>query len=201
MRAMTLVILLGTNIWAQSLVEHAAAAAGGSVGGVAGKKVSDALTGVFEKVDKTTKAAAADRPSAKAANSNEPLFEVGPGVPHARGAAARSESPSVPPPPPVAHRASRRVSTQVAETAPAPLPPPVVVAPPPPPPPQATAADLKKIAVGTDRDDFLKLGFPAIRITMFDDGHLLETFRYVTDSGDVGSVSLSDGTVTSVQVH
>src|SRR5271170_2918159 len=42
----------------QSLVEGAAAAAGGSVGGIAGKKVSDGLTNIFEKIDKQTAKAA-----------------------------------------------------------------------------------------------------------------------------------------------
>lgn len=206
MRMATLVILLGTCGWAQALVEHAAAAAGGTAGGVAGKKVSDALSNIFEKVDKSTaKAATADKP----ANPNTPLFEVGPGVPHpsespaakrsARRTAAKPDPSSVPPPPPV-QRASRRTEP-VVETASVPVPAPVVAPPPPPPPPQATPADLKKIAVGENRQDILKLGFPAIHITMYDNGHMLETFRFVSDSSDVGVVRLTDGTVSSVQVN
>src|SRR5260370_22932849 len=58
MRELLLVILLGGSVWAQSLVEHAAAAGGGSVGGVAGKKVSDGITKIFNKVDKSTAKAA-----------------------------------------------------------------------------------------------------------------------------------------------
>ncbi len=43
---------------AQSLTEFGAAAAGGTVGGAAGKKVSDGLTTILGKVDQQTKAAA-----------------------------------------------------------------------------------------------------------------------------------------------
>ena len=79
---------------------------------------------------------------------------------------------------------------------PAPIPP-----PPPPPPPVATAADLRAIVVGTHREDVLKLGVPAARITMYDDGHLIEIFRYMARDINLGVVRLSDGTVASVQVH
>lgn len=207
MRLATLVILLGASGWAQTLVEHAAAAAGGTAGGVAGKKVSDALTNIFEKVDKTTaKAAKADKP----ANPNAPLFEVGPGVPHrsespaatrsARRTAAKPDPSSVPPPPPL--RRASRDREPVVETASVPVPAPIAAPPPPPPPPpQATPADLKKITVGENREEIVKLGFPAIRITMYDNGHLLETFRFISDSSDVGEVRLTDGTVSSVQVN
>ena len=65
MRHTIVVILLGSGIWGQaafgqSMIENAAAAAGGSVGGVAGKKVSDSITSVFGKVDKQTKKAAGE---------------------------------------------------------------------------------------------------------------------------------------------
>src|SRR5580693_6338674 len=98
MRHITLVILVCGTAFGQSIVENAAAAAGGSVGGVAGKKVSDGMTAIFGKVDKQT-AKAAEKEKEKDA---KPLFEVGPGVP--KGAAE-----SVPPPPPLAnHVAVRR---------------------------------------------------------------------------------------------
>src|SRR5580658_7857229 len=56
--------------YGQSMIETAAAAAGGSVGGVAGKKVSDGLTSIFEKVDKSAaKAAKSGNSSTKGASS------------------------------------------------------------------------------------------------------------------------------------
>ena len=92
---------------AQALVEHAAAATGGSVGGVAGKKVSDGLSKIFEKVDTTTKKAAKSGESGKAKEVDSkgvPLLQVGPGSPKGR------DTSGVVPPPPPARRAG--VQTQ-----------------------------------------------------------------------------------------
>lgn len=187
MRYTMLVICLSGSVWAQSMIEHAAAAAGGSAGGVAGKKVSEGLTKILSKVDKQ---------AAKAAESgtNTPLFEVGPGVPKPNAAE------SVPPPPPPAHHAA------VHKAPPAPLalsaePAPPVIAPPPPPPaPEATADDLHRVTTGMKREDVLKFGLPASRITMFDEGHLVEIYRYMAKDDTFGVVRLSDGAVSSVQV-
>ena len=71
----------------------------------------------------------------------------------------------------------------------------------PPPPPVATAADLRTIVVGSRRSELAKLGLPAARITMYDDGHLIEVFRYMSNDTRIGVVRLSDGTVSSVQVN
>jgi hypothetical protein len=65
----------------------------------------------------------------------------------------------------------------------------------------ATAADLRSVAVGTNREDVLKLGAPAARIMMYDDGHLVEIFRYMVKDTDIGVVRFSDGAVAKVQVN
>jgi hypothetical protein len=215
MKTACVVIFLGGTLAAQSLVEYSGAAAGGAAGGVAGKKVSDGMTSIFNKLDKATAKAAGEKAPEKATakDKNAPVFDVGPGVPHSHGTvsaappstvaaapakSAREEPGSVPPPPPVHRSAVVRKPTPrpVAEPVPPPIPP-----PPPPPPPVATAADLKTIAVGTGREDVLKLGVPAARITMYDDGHLVEIFRYMSLDTNLGIVRLSDGTVSNVQVH
>ena len=93
----------------------------------------------------------------------------------------------VPPPPPIAPPARGCADT------------PVLVLP---PPPQVTPEELKTLAGGTFREEVLKLGAPASRITMFDDaGHLVEIFRYQTRETTFGVVRLSDGSVSSVQVR
>jgi hypothetical protein len=212
MRAALLVIVLGSSLGAQSLVEYSGAAAGGAVGGVAGKKVSDGVTGIFSKIDKATaKAAGTEKDAAKDKDKNAPALEVGPGVPRAAApaatstraashtAAARLEPGSVPPPPPPAHRTVSRRPAPAPE--PEPVAMPVLSAPPPPPPPVATAADLRGIKAGTGRDDVLRLGAPAARIMMYDNGHLVEIFRYLSGDNNLGVVRLSDGTVLSVQVN
>jgi hypothetical protein len=175
---------------AQTMTEVGASAAGSAIGSAAGKKVSDGITNIFGKVDKTTsKAAKTPEDNSKAA----PLLDVGPGVLKVSGGGVESVPP---PPPPAGHRASaaKPVSTEpMPEIAP---PPPL----PPPPPPQITADDLKKVPSGTSREDLLKLGSPASRITMSDDGHLLETFSYASKDAAFGRVKLTDGAVSSVEV-
>lgn len=188
MRKIMLVILLGgVAVSAQSMLESAAAAAGGSAGGAAGKKVSEGITKIFNKVDQTAGKSADE---VRDSGSSAPLLEVGPGVPKRDGSA-------VPPPPPVHHAAVHRPA------APAPAPAPAVEAPipvpPPPPPPEVTAADLKQIAIGMRREDVLKLGEPSSRITMFEDDHLTEVFHYVSKDTNLGVVRLTDGAVSSVQ--
>jgi len=72
---------------------------------------------------------------------------------------------------------------------------------PPPPPPHATPEDLQALASGTTRGEVLKLGPPSSRITMYDDGHLVEIFRYQARDTTFGVVRLSDGSVSKVEVR
>jgi len=199
MRYLLLAVLFSISMSAQSMLEHAAAAAGGSVGGVAGKKVSDGLTKIFNKVDKQTQTAAksgnsAKKPSASAAEHHQddtsaPLLEVGPGVP-------KGDISNVPPPPPIRHAFVHK---------PAPPPPPVEVEaappPPPPPPPAVTSADLKTVTSGMSRAAVLKMGEPAARISMVENGHLLEIYRYQRHDTTLGEVRLTDGSVSNVAVR
>lgn len=64
-----------------------------------------------------------------------------------------------------------------------------------------TANDLRKVTVGMSREQVLKLGEPSSRITMFEEDHLSETFHYDTKDSSLGVVRLTDGSVSSVQVH
>jgi tetratricopeptide (TPR) repeat protein len=98
-------------------------------------------------------------------------------------AKARPSKPSVPPPAPVAASAS------------------VDVKPPPPAPAEVTAGDLQKVTAGMTRDQLLKLGPPAGRITTDDDGHLSEIYQYSANGMSLGTVRLTDGRVSSVQVQ
>jgi hypothetical protein len=174
---------------AQTMTEVGASAAGSAIGSAAGKKVSDGITAIFGKVDKSAaKAAKSPQDDSKSA----PLLEVGPGSPR-----TSSVGESVPPPPPAAgyHRA---VAPKPAEVMPEILPPPP---PPLPPPPQVTTEDLKKIANGMSREEVLKLGAPASRITMDEDGHLLELFSYSANDSSIGRVRLTDGAVSKVEIR
>ena len=196
MRHLTLVgtalagTLLAGAAFGQTMVEFGSAAAGGSVAGASGKKVSDGLTSIFGKVNGTTdKAAATGKPAA--AGKQQPALQVSPGVPKDDGSGV--------PAPPETHAAVRKAAPEtapvitVADVAP--------VAPPPPPPPQMTAEELKQVAPGVSREDLLKLGAPSARITMIDDGHLVEVYNYIAHGENLGRVRLTDGAVASVQAH
>ena len=173
------------------MVETAAAAAGGSAGGVAGKKVSDGLTRIFNKIDQHTAKAAEDPGKKKAVpEPNAPVIQLSAG-------SLKSETVSVPPPPPPAHHASVR-----PRPAPVRMPPPAMLAPiPPPPPPDVTAEELRTVARGMRRDDVLKLGVPSERITMFDEGHLTEIYRYASNESLVGAIHLTDGKVSEILIR
>jgi hypothetical protein len=187
MRRVGIAILLAAGVcWGQSMTEAAAAAAGGSVGGVGGKKLSDGLSAIFDKVDQSTaRAAKPEKPS------TTPLLEVGRGV-------AKVEPGSVPPPPPLPGERLARRSVAPPQVAEIQAPVPVVQAP---PPPQVTADDLRTVTPGMNRTDVLKMGEPAARITMVNDGHLVEVYSYKHDDTLLGRVRLSDGAVSSAEVR
>ena len=189
MRSVLMLLAIAGLACSQGLTDAAAVIGGSSVGGVAGKNVGAGVSAIFAKVGGTTDKVAktgVEKPKEKAGA----VLEVGPG-------GVVKDHSLVPPPPP------KKVVAAV------PPPPPLVRPTPPvvqpvvvtPPPPVATPDDLKTLADGTPRADVLKLGAPASRITMFDDGHLVEIYRYQTREATFGIVRLRDGSVSSVQVH
>ncbi len=192
--AVIAVLSLGT-LWSQTLTEFGAAAAGSTTGSVAGKQVSKGITSIFGNVSKQLAGAAKQTKQTKQA---QPVLQVGQGVPQA--AAASADGVNVPPPPPlpgdspVVHRAA---------TPPAAPPEPVYTPPvaPAPPPPVVTRADLASVAPGMGRQQVLDMGAPASRITMYQDGHLVEIYRYAQHDAPLGVVRLSDGAVSQVEVQ
>jgi hypothetical protein len=197
MRVLMLLAVAGCA-WSQAFTDAAGVIAGSSVGVGAGKKLSDGVTSVLQKVDATSaKAAKIDvtaKPTAKA-SEKVPLL-AGPVIQTAPGGVVKDHS-LVPPPPAKKVAVIPPPPPPVAMAAPAVLAP--VYAPPPPPPP-AKVEDLRTLASGTTREEVLKLGVPSSCITMFDDGHLVEIYRYQNRETTLGVVRLSDGSVSSVQV-
>src|SRR5580704_4890727 len=195
MRNVVMLLVFAGLAWSQAITDAAGVIAGGSVGVGAGKKVGEGIATVLQKTgDATAKAAKtepparaekpAEKPAEKAADKPKEgagtVLQVGPG-------GVVKDHSLVPPPPPI-----RRAA--VVPPPPPPLPPlPVIQQPIPtlPPPPEVTPDDLKTLAAGTARRDVLKLGAPASRITMFDDGHLVEIYRYQTRETTFGVVRLS----------
>ena len=208
MRSVLIVLVVAGSAWSQAFTEATAAIAGGTVGGVAGKKVSDGITNVFQNVNATASKAAKTGKAPEAA-----VQKVTQGTAPTRGAAQGTvlqvgpggvvkDHSLVPPPPPAVRRAAvvpppppaAATNTSTSYIQPIPVLP-------PPPPPHATPEDLLTLASGTTRSDVLKLGPPSSRITMFDDGHLVEIFRYQARDTTFGVVRLSDGSVSKVEVR
>jgi len=190
MRFATYVFLFTSVSFAQSLTEFGAAAAGGSIGGASGKKVSDGLTAVLGKVAEST---------AKAAGKEEkpaPALMLGPGVP-------KEDTGGVPLPPTqpgrIASVTQPPLPSFVLPREIAQMPTLASVTPVLPPPPEMSTEELKAVSIGMSRADLLKFGAPASKITMFNDGHISETYTYRQQGQRVGTVRLTDGAVAGVE--
>jgi hypothetical protein len=177
--------------WSQGLTEAAALVGGGSAASGGAKKVGQGIAAVLQNVN--TSASKAAKSGVKTADkfSENVVLQTAPG-------GVVKDHSLVPPPPP-----AKKVAAVVPPPPPLTPPSPAVSTPVRalPPAPQATADDLKTLASGTSKAEVLKLGAPASRVTMFDDGHLVEIFRYQARDIAIGVVRLSDGSVTSVEVR
>ncbi len=219
MRSIALTALLGSflasaSLMGQSLTEHAAAAAGATIGTAAGKPLGSALAQAFGAVDKSTSAAAGkntpkplpakpvavapsaaptsgtEHPAAVASATGGGGGDVGGG---GHGAVSGAGAPS--------HRISRRKqlpaeppSVAVASIA-AIIAVPVVVVKEP------SAQDVAGIQVGITASELrAALGAPESTVSIpGDDGHLLEICQYWAKGEPVGTVRLDNGRVVSVQ--
>jgi hypothetical protein len=192
MRFLAYFVIFTSITFSQTMTEVGAAAAGGSIAGASGKKVSEGLTAVLGKVSERTVKAAGREEKTTAG----PALTLGPGVP-------KGDTGGVPlPPPPSGHRA---VAVQP------PLPPfalpqeifqtPTLasVGPALPPPPEMSPQELKTVGIGMSRADLLKFGAPASKITTFEDGHVSETYSYRQQGQKFGTIRLTDGAVASVE--
>src|SRR5690349_1533491 len=101
MRALLLAFLT-LPAFSQALVDHAAAAAGASIGATAGKPLSNGLTAIFGKVDATTEQAA-KKPAEK---EKDKADKTKPEKPSALGAAPSETAASSSTPSPRSQRAS-----------------------------------------------------------------------------------------------
>ena len=196
-----LTLVVGAIVSAQSLIESATAAAGGSAAGVAGKQVSDGLDKVFGKMaDVTSKAAGTGNGLRKTAPAVPPVPEVRVSGQPAAAAPATAAGRQAPGKRQAANRApsaAPNAATEPAVTEPAAAPAPAVAAAPPAPLP--TMDDLKSLNGATRDEVTSKMGKPAPRITMSDDQGLVEIVTFKSEGGKLGSVRLVNGKVTEVK--
>jgi hypothetical protein len=184
-------ILLGTVLSGQALTDHAAAIAGASAGVAGATAIRDPLTRILDAASGAAGTAAAEAPvpDKRTARSSRTQSAAVP----ATAPAQFSPAPSTP------GRTAWRSGTgersvlpvgqapfnRYESSAPAAAP--------------VTVAQLRSVASGASRAEVIgSLGSPAARITMDDNGHLVEILQYTSNGNRVGSVRCSDGRVESV---
>ena len=205
-------LLLAGGAYAQSLSEHAAAAAGATIGTAAGKPMANTLSGIFGQVDQSTATAAKTGDKSKAVKATIPpgqkLTEdksaqtnraggpggFSPGFGADAGAAESSEDVSPQPQP-----ASRR-RTAPLRAVPTPVVAAVVVAQPVKEPSLEEVAGVK---LGTtERELFAALGKPESQVIVpDDDGHMRESCQYWAKGKQLGTIRLDNGQVVRVEVR
>ncbi len=199
MRLLAPVALLGSFLLiagaqAQSLAEHAAAASGATIGTAAGKPLSNALTKIFGQTDTATKkAASADTKPVRMQDpdSPPPVLQVAP-----QGGAA--SMPSIGESAPSRHGgfAPRPTARQYVSV----NPPAAVAYVPEPPRKEPTLEEFAAIQVGaTEKELFTALGQPESKVTIPDDGHLLEICQYWSKGKQLGTVRVDNGQVVNVE--
>ena len=190
MRNLAFFVLISSTAFSQNLTEFGAITAGSAIGGASGKSVSNGISAIFGKVDQQTAKAAAP---IKKEVPEPPPFKVSQGVP--------ADDTGGVPLPPTPHK--RPAPTPVAQFR---LPQEITwtqslsdVAPALPPPHEMSPEQLHAVSNGMSRADLLRLGPPASKITMFDDGHLVEVYSYRQNGQKFGTLHLTDGTVSSIE--
>jgi hypothetical protein len=218
MRSLALTALFGsfmvsTSLHGQSLTEHAAAAAGATIGTAAGKPLGTALGRVFGEVDQTTSNAAGPKtlkpvpakpapvPAPVATSGAAPAAGEHPvaasgggggeeGFAGGTGGSSETVSPS--------RHASRRRTLPLGPAPEENAPIAAVVAE---PVKQPSVEDIASVKVGASSSDLREtLGTAESTVSIpGDDGHLLEIRQYWAKGEPVGTIRLDNGRVVSVQ--
>jgi hypothetical protein len=197
---------LSGSIFGQALSEHAAAAAGATIGTAAGKPVANALGGIFNQVDATTATAASA--GAKATNVRPVKATTDPSATANHGAAPGGFSPGfgldggsgaagdVSTPGRARSRRSAAAQSPSAESY-------AAIPPIPAPLREPSLEDVAGIKVGTSRQDvFQALGNPESHISVPDDaGHLLESCQYWANGKQLGTIRMDNGQVVKVEIR
>jgi hypothetical protein len=202
MRSLVPIALLGSFVLvtaqAQSLAEHAAAASGATIGTAAGKPLSNAITKIFGQTDtaakKASTAPAVTKTPAKPEPESEPLVQAVPqsgggggSLPAMGGRSAPSRHGGFTP---------RRAEAELASI----NPPEPVPAYQEPPHKEPTAEDFATIQVGASEEWVVALlGQPESKVTIPDDGHLVQICQYWSNGKQIGTVRLDNGQVVTVE--
>jgi hypothetical protein len=192
-------LIVASGIQAQSLSEHAAAAAGATIGTAAGKPLSNAITKIFNNVDDNAQKAAKNpskpltKPESETKSAKPPatgaIVNAGPPV---SGGGSGSTQPSS-----GSRRRTPRSESAVNEPV---APPTFTIVPIAPPVKQASAEELALIKVGTTEQELVAaLGRPYSRITIPEEGHMLETYQYRANGKPLATIRLDNGQVVTIE--
>ena len=182
-------MLFATLLSGQAFTEHAAAIAGASAGVAGARALRDPLTRILQSASEVATPAP---PAGNAALTAYPTAST----PSQTPPPAFAPSPSAPPAARPGWRRGSGGNTRPVLSATqtvfslyesTPYNPPV------------TADQLQAVASGASRSEVVgRLGVPSGRITMDDNGHLVEILQYSSHGVRVGSVRCNDGRVESV---
>jgi hypothetical protein len=193
-------LVLAGSVSAQSLAEHAAAAAGATVGTAAGKPISNALTKIFGQADHATATAAGAKQTKTVKpivvshqNSGTPSAGASGGGALATSGAAIERSHAARP------SRSQAAPVRAAIEFTAPVQASVIE----PPRREPTIEELAGIQVGTTHSALhAALGAPASEVTSpDDDGHLRQSCQYWANGRQIGTVRLDNGQVVKVEIY
>jgi hypothetical protein len=114
--------------------------------------------------------------------------------------------PPPPPPPPPAPQLQRRVSNVKKNTVPAWMlesaqPKTESADAPKEPVKEPVNVDLAQIERGMPRETLLALGSPSSKMTLFEEGHLVEVYHYRNQNVASGTVRLRDGAVVTIEAR
>jgi hypothetical protein len=195
LRNLALILLISPAVFSQSMTEFGAVTAGSAVGGASGKSVSNGISAIFGKVDQQTAKAAVANPAVA-----KPIKKEVPEPPPV-SVVTSDDNGGVPLPPAPHKRAASLVPVAQYN-----LPQEITrvrslsdVALTLPPPREMSPEEFHTITTGMPRAAVLRLGIPASKITMFDDGHLLEIYSYHQNGQRFGALRLTDGAVSSIE--
>lgn len=196
--------VLSGGVYAQAIIQHAAAVAGATAGTAGGKALSNAIDKALGKAANVTAEAAGTKkaetkpaPAASAPSGKQPwtpqpelgtVSSAGSGKGSAKRTRASASSTS--------NREKPVDASPVFDPEELNMSAPPAVAPVPHVP---TEEDFAKVKEGGAREEvFAALGTPSARITIPDEGHLIEILSYSNGSRRLGSVRLDNGQVVSV---
>jgi len=197
MRSLYLILITSLTVAApafpQALVEHSAAAAGAAIGTTAGKTLSNSMEKIFGNLEENTVHAAGVKKEDQ--KKQEKALDL-------QGAAAQAGAGNSPnsDPDDGAAAGRRRRGKAVARTQAESAEPLVAIPAPEPPAREPALEDFLSVKTGTKEQDLrASLGTPTSKVTIPDDGHLIEILRYTAGGQLLGVIRVDNGEVVNVE--